>query len=96
MQYILLRIALAIGISIAALLISTVLDALLAPLPLPLQFMAQIPSLVIIMEEIRLWLIRRLPTLDESAVKSTFFLAAPIAALGARDLFDGLGSLMRV
>jgi hypothetical protein len=96
MQYILLRIALAIGISIAALLISTVLDALLAPLPLPLQFMAQIPSLVIIMEEIRLWLIRRLPTLDESAVNSTFFLAAPIAALGARDLFDGLGSLMRV
>jgi hypothetical protein len=95
MQHIPLRIALAIGISIAALLISTILDALLAPLPLPLQFIVQVPALVILMEQIRSWLIHRLPALDESAINSTFFLAAPIAALGARDLFAGLNSLMR-
>jgi hypothetical protein len=89
-----LRIALAIGISIAALLISTILDSLLAPLPLLLQFIVQVPALVIIMEEIRTWLIHNLPALDESAVNSTFFLAAPIAALGARDLFAGLSRLI--
>jgi len=94
MPQLLLRIILAIGISIAALLISTVLDALLAPLPLLLQFIVQVPALVILMEEIRGALVARLPAADTSAINSTFFLAAPIAALGARDLFAGLGRLI--
>jgi hypothetical protein len=89
-----LRAALALGISIAALLISFALDALLAPLPLPLQFIVQVPTLVLAMEEIRRWLIHRLPALDEPAINSTFFLAAPIAAFAARDLFRGLRDLI--
>lgn len=85
-----LRATLAIGISIAALLISIVLDSLLAPLPLALQFLIQIPVLVLIMDELRRALIRHLPALEESAINGTFFLAAPIAAFAARDLFRDL------
>lgn len=90
-----LRILLAIGISIAALLISTVLDALLAPLPLLLQFIVQVPTLVILMEEIRRWLLRVLPSMDDATINSTFFLAAPIAAFAARDLFADLDTFIR-
>ena len=85
-----LRAALAIGISIAALLISIVLDSLLAPLPLAIQFLIQIPVLVLTMEELRRALIHHLPALDEAAINGTFFLAAPIAAFAARDLFRDL------
>jgi hypothetical protein len=90
-----LRAALALGISIAALLISIILDSLLAPLPLPFQFIIQIPVLVLAMEELRRTLIHNLPALDESAINSTFFLAAPIAAFAARDLFGDLRKIMR-
>jgi hypothetical protein len=89
-----LRATLALGISIAALLISIILDSLLAPLPLPLQFIIQVPVLVLTMEELRRWLIRQLPVLDEPAINSTFFLAAPIAAFAARDLFRDLRALI--
>lgn len=90
-----LRAALAIGISIAALLISIVLDSLLAPLPLVIQFLVQVPTLVLVMDELRRWLIRRLPALDESAINGTFFLAAPIAAFAARDLFSDIRRVIR-
>lgn len=91
---VLIRVALAIGISIAALLISFALDIILSPLPLPLQFIVQVPTLVLLMDELRLWLVRRLPTVRESTINGTFFLAAPIAAFGARNLFNDVGRLM--
>lgn len=88
---VLIRVTIAIGISIAALLISFALDLFLAPLPLPLQFIVQVPALVILMDELRLWLVRHLPTIRESTINGTFFLAAPIAAFGARNLFNDVG-----
>lgn len=83
------RIALILGISIVALLISLTLDALFAPLPGPLQFVVQIPLLVLAMDFIREWISPyaiRQGILNEQ-VDSAFFFAAPLAALGARSLF---------
>jgi hypothetical protein len=86
------RAALAIGISIAALLISLLLDTILSPLPPLFQFLIQIPALVLIMDEARRVVIREAGRYDltEADVNGTFFFAAPMAAFAAVDLFRDL------
>ena len=84
---ILARAALAIGVSIAALLISLALDRLLAPLTLIPQFLIQIPALVLAMEYLRTLTIRYYATnLSAESINGTFFFAAPLAAIGSSDL----------
>ena len=91
-----LRIALILGISISTLLISLILDAVFSPLPGPLQFVIQIPLLVLAVSAIRDWLtpyaIRAGISHDD--VDSTFFFAAPLAALGSRSLFADIRRLL--
>lgn len=90
---ILLRAALALGISIVALLISVALDTLLAPLPSALQIIVQIPALILTLDAFRQWLHTRVPpTVD---LNSMFFLAAPLAAFASRDLFSALERLLK-
>jgi hypothetical protein len=83
------RIAMILGISIATLLISITLDVLLAPLPGHIQFLVQIPALVIAMDELRQWAQAHAAdlqvTMDE--INGAFFFAAPLAAFGATSLF---------
>lgn len=79
---------LALGISIFALLISIVIDALLAPLPFPVQFMLQIPAIVLVLDAFRQWLEVRVP--EGIDINAVFFLAAPMAAFAAKDLFKDL------
>jgi hypothetical protein len=86
---ILARAALAIGVSISALLISLALDRLLAPLSLIPQFLIQIPALVLTMEYIRTLTIRRITNkynLSADDVNGAFFFAAPLAAVASSDL----------
>jgi hypothetical protein len=89
----LIKIALIIGISIATLLIAIVLDTVLAALPLFAQFLVQIPVLVLAIEAIQSFtkahLLSRL-NLEYSDVDTTFFFAAPLAALGSTSLFAEL------
>lgn len=88
---ILLRAALALGISVVALLISVALDTLLAHLPPVLQIPLQITTLILALDAFRQWLqIRVPPTVDLNAM---FFLAAPLAAFASRDLFRELERL---
>lgn len=89
------RYALALGISVAALLISIALDRALAPLPTLLQFVIQVPLLVLIVDEGRRYLIQKagFPTDD---VNGTFFFAAPLAALGATSLFLEIRQKFRI
>jgi len=92
------RIALAIGISIAALLISLTLDMLLSPLPPLIQFLVQIPALVLLMDEARRVVLKEAPRYDltEADVNGTFFFASPLAAFAAVDLFRDLRRSFRL
>lgn len=83
------RIAMILGISIVTLLISITLDVLLAPLPGHIQFLVQIPALVIAMDELRRWAQGRAADLHVTAddINGAFFFAAPLAAFGATSLF---------
>jgi hypothetical protein len=90
------HIVLILGISIVALLISLTLDAIFAPLPGPLQFVVQIPLLVLAMDSLRSWITPyaiRQGILNEQ-VDSAFFFAAPLAALGSRSLFADIRRLL--
>jgi hypothetical protein len=91
------RIALTIGISIAALLISLVLDLLLSPLPTLIQFLIQVPAIVIVMDEVRRAALQEAPKYGLTAedVNGTVFFAAPLAAFAAVDLFRDLRRSMR-
>ena len=83
------RYALALGISVTALLISIALDRILAPLsPIP-QFIIQVPLLVLLFDEIRRVLIQSGAFREEDVIGAVFF-AAPLAALGATTLFKDL------
>lgn len=91
---ILFRVLLVIGISVAALLISITLDFLCASLPTFLQFMIQIPVLVLSLEEARRWILAHIHIIDQTLtiddINSSFFFAAPIAAFGSMRLFQSL------
>ena len=91
------RAVLAIGISIAALLISLVLDTILSPLPPLFQFLIQIPAIVLIMDEARRITIREASRYDLTAedVNGTFFFASPLAAFASFDLFRDLRRSLR-
>ncbi len=86
------RILLSLGISIVALLISYILDRILAPLSALPQFLIQIPVLVLLMEEFRRLILSHASMVDLSAddVNGAFFFAAPLAAFAARSLFRDL------
>lgn len=90
------HIALILGISIVALLISLTLDAIFAPLPGPLQFVVQIPLLALAMDSLRTWIapyaIRQ--GIPNEQVNGAFFFAAPLAALGSRSLFADIRRLI--
>lgn len=86
------RVVLIIGISIAALLISLILDLVLSPLPALIQFLIQIPAIVLTMDELRRVLITEAPryNLTEMDVNGAIFFAAPLAAFASVDLFRDL------
>lgn len=91
---ILARAALAIGVSIAALLISLALDFLLAPLSAIPQFLIQIPTLVLAMDYLRTLTIHHTTgLLSTDAVNGSFFFAAPLAAVGSSSLIQEIRSL---
>ncbi len=89
------RYALALGISITALLISIALDRVLVSLPTLLQFALQVPFLVLLFDEGRRYLIETtgFPADD---VNGAFFFAAPLAALGATSLFLEIRQKLRI
>lgn len=89
------RYALALGISVAALLISIAIDRALAPLPTLLQFVIQVPLLVLIVDECRRYLIQT-AGFSTDDVDGAFFFAAPLAALGATSLFIELREKFRI
>ena len=91
------RVALIIGISIAALLISLILDIVLSPLPALMQFLVQVPAIVLLMDELRRHLIREAPryNLTPDDVNGAVFFAAPLAAFAAVDLFRDLRRSLR-
>ena len=79
------RYALALGISIVALLISIALDRLLSSLSPVTQFLLQVPILVLLVDEGRRALLAYTELLPDD-VNGAFFFAAPMAALGATSL----------
>lgn len=88
------RFLLAIGISIGTLLISIILDALFAPFPIAIQFILQIPLLVILIDEWRRWLLaKKEQYLSKEDIDGCFFFAAPMAAFGSFTLFKSLERL---
>lgn len=90
------RIALILAVSISAFLISLALDLLLSPLPPLLQFIIQVPILVILIEEGRRYALnneKRLG-LGEMEINGAFFFAAPLAAFAAFSLFKDINGLV--
>lgn len=87
--------ALALGISIVTLLISIILDTLFAPLPHLIQFIVQVPILVLVVNAFRAAVLERIGDygLTEFDVNGAFFFAAPLAAFGAKHLFGDLRRL---
>ena len=86
------RVALILVVSISAFIISFLLDLVLSPLPVILQFMIQIPILVILIEEGRRYALaneKRLG-LGEIEINGAFFFTAPLAAFAAITLFKDI------
>ena len=91
----LLHYLLIVGISIAVLLISVILDTLCAPLSPAFQFVVQVPLLVFAVDTLRSWVLSQEWNLSESRINSSFFFAAPLAAVASRTLMGDIGRLIR-
>jgi hypothetical protein len=92
------RYILVIAVSILALLISIILDNLLAFLPRSVRFLIQLPVLVILIDEIRLWVKQNAHRLDLDPmyVDGMFFFAAPLAAVASRSLIRDIRSFINL
>ena len=93
------KVGLIIGISIVTLLMSIVLDTILAPLPLIAQFLIQIPVLVLSIEAIQQATEAYiLPSTDlqKQDIDTLFLFVAPLAALGSVSLFAELRRTFRL
>ncbi len=91
------KVALIIGISVATLLISIILDTVLAALPLFAQFLLQIPVLVLSIEAMQTateHYLLPITGLQKTDVDTMFFFAAPLAAFGSASLFAELRRLL--
>lgn len=90
------RIALILAVSISAFAISLALDLLLSPLPPLLQFLIQVPALVLLIEEGRNYALANATTLGVSHrdINGAFFFTAPLSALAATSLFADVRGLM--
>jgi hypothetical protein len=93
----LIRVALVIAVSLAALLISLALDRMFASLSAIPQFLIQIPTLVLIMDYLRARVIDHVEeahglTVDD--VNGAFFFAAPLAAVASADLMAEIRRLL--
>jgi hypothetical protein len=90
------RYILIIGVSIIALVISAVLDKMLSFMPRSLRFLIQLPVLVMIIDEIRVWVKERAPTFDlhPQYVDGAFFFAAPLTAVASRYLIRDVRSFV--
>jgi hypothetical protein len=93
---ILYRIALILGVSIATLLTSVILDAIMSPLPAPAQVLIQLPALVLTIEVIRDWTLRHAAdfSLTRDNIDAAFFFAAPLAAFASTSMFDELRTII--
>lgn len=94
--YLAIRYAFILGISVGSLLISLILDVLLARLSPIAQFFVQVPLLVLAIDGFRRWTLARAAEfeLSDADINASFFFAAPLAALGAGSLFRDIKSLM--
>jgi hypothetical protein len=90
------RIALILAVSIGSFGTSLLLDVLLAPLPPVLQFLIQIPILVILIEEGRRLALQHAPRLglSEMDINGAFFFTAPLAAFAAVTLFADIRKIV--
>jgi hypothetical protein len=87
------KVAIIIGISIVTLLIAIALDTVLSPLPLLVQFLIQIPVLVLSIEAVQQFTetyILPKTGLQKQDVDTLFLFVAPLAALGSVSLFAEL------
>ena len=86
-----------VAISVGVLLLSLVLYTIFAPLPAALQFVIQIPLLVLIVDAFRHAITTHATAfeLTESDINASFFFAAPLAAFGASSLFRDIRRLLR-
>ncbi len=93
------KVGLIIGISIVTLLMSIVLDTILAPLPLVAQFLIQIPVLVLSIEAIQKateTYVLPYTGLQKQDIDTLFLFVAPLAALGSVSLFAELRRTFRL
>ncbi len=94
---VMIHIALILSVSITVLLLSLILDTLCAPLPPVVQFIVQIPLLVLMVDALRRAALARATTigLSKDEINASFFFAAPLAAFGAMTLFGDLRRLLK-
>jgi hypothetical protein len=92
MQNLTARIVLILGVSIAAFGTSLLLDLLLSPLPPLLQFLIQVPAIVLLIEGGRDYVLANADRLGltHRDINGAFFFAAPLAALAATSLFTDI------
>ncbi len=89
--------ALILGVSITVLVLSIILDTLCAPLPPVVQFIVQVPVLVLAVDALRRAALARATDLELSSdeINASFFFAAPLAAFGASSLFRDIRRFIR-
>jgi len=83
------RFILAIGLSVSTLGISFILDRLFHRIPYHVQFFLQIPIIIIIIDNMRLYFLAHAPqyNLTEAEINGSFFFVAPMVSIGSATLF---------
>jgi hypothetical protein len=86
------RVILAVSLSFVTLIIAFLLDNFFVLFPYHLQFILEIPTIIIIIDSIRLYFLENAYyfNLSEADINGCFFFVAPMVSIGASSLFSEL------
>jgi hypothetical protein len=88
------KVLLSIVVSAIVLVIAVVVDKLCMPLPIHLQFLVQVPIIILVVDALRNYALGSSLDLADSEINACFFMASPMVSIGSVSLYSGIKALL--
>lgn len=88
------KVLLSVVVSAVVLVIAVVVDKLCKGLPIHLQFVVQVPIIILVVDALRNYVLDSPIELSDSEINACFFMASPMVSIGSISLYSGIKSLL--
>jgi hypothetical protein len=88
------KVLLSIVVSVIVLVIAVVVDKLCKDLPIHLQFLVQVPIIILVVDALRNYVLDSSLELSDAEINACFFMASPMVSIGSVSLYSGIKALL--